>query len=92
MPPFLKVYGKYDPATDAYTVSSKVLSLVASIINAGEFIGTVSAFYIGEKFGRKGGLYVSSTFIVLGTVIQTAGVEEGTLIVGRLLVGKLDPL
>jgi MFS transporter, SP family, sugar:H+ symporter len=87
MKPFLKQYRKYDSATGTYGVSSSVLSLVTSIINAGEFVGAVTAFFVGEKIGRRGGLYLSSICVVIGTLVQVAGSSEGTLIVGRLVLG-----
>jgi MFS transporter, SP family, sugar:H+ symporter len=87
--PFLKVYGHFDPATNKYMLSSKVLSVVTSIINAGEFVGACSSFYLGDKLGLKKGLYISTFFVVVGVVLQVAGHDEASLICGRLFLGTL---
>ncbi|CZR63733.1 related to MFS monosaccharide transporter [Phialocephala subalpina] len=87
MPKFLKDYGSLDPTTGTYIVSAGKQSLVTSIINAGEFLGAVSSYYIGSKIGRKGGLYVSSVCVVLGVIFQVSAPHEGLLIAGRLVLG-----
>jgi SP family sugar:H+ symporter-like MFS transporter len=89
MPEFVKYYGTFDSTKGTYVLSAKVESLVTSIINAGEFIGAISSSFIGDKIGRKGGLFVSSACVVVGVIFQVASTHEGTLIVGRLVLGKL---
>jgi len=69
-------------------LSSKVLSVVTSIINAGEFVGACSSFYLGDKLGLKKGLYISTFFIAIGVVLQVAGHNEASLICGRLFLGR----
>lgn len=66
MPAFLKGYGELNHKTGEYILSAKTQSLVTSMINVGEFIGAVSSYLIGDKLGRKGSLYVSSTAVVVG--------------------------
>jgi len=88
MQPFLAVYGHLDSTTGEYALSASALSLIASIINVGEFVGACSAFWIGDRFGLKKGLYVATFFIVIGTILQVAGVDHASLICGRLLLGK----
>lgn len=85
--PFTRNYGHFDPAKGTYVVDPSVLSLVTSIINAGEFVGAVSAFWIGEKLGRRGGLFLSSACVCAGVILQVSGPHEGLLITGRLVLG-----
>ncbi|KAJ5937820.1 general substrate transporter [Penicillium verhagenii] len=87
MEPFIKEYGHYDTATDAYVLSASMQSLTTSIINVGEFVGAVSSFMVGDRIGRRGGLFVSSAFVVAGVIFQVAANDLGLLIVGRLLLG-----
>lgn len=87
--PFLAVYGRFDPTTKKYVLSSSALSLVTSIINVGEFVGACSSFYISDNLGLKKGLYIASFFIVIGTILQVAGTDEASLICGRLLLGMI---
>ncbi|KAJ5459614.1 general substrate transporter [Penicillium daleae] len=87
MEPFIKAYGHYDTTTGGYVLSSSMQSLTTSIINAGEFVGAISSFLIDNKFGRRGGLFVSSAFVVIGAIFQVAADNLGLLITGRLLLG-----
>jgi SP family sugar:H+ symporter-like MFS transporter len=88
MPQFLSHYGSLDPATGKYGLSAKEESLVTSIINAGEFFGAIASTFIADKVGRKGGPYVSSTCVVIGIILQVDTIHEGSLITGRLVLGK----
>ncbi|OOF99286.1 hypothetical protein ASPCADRAFT_504730 [Aspergillus carbonarius ITEM 5010] len=87
MEPFIKAYGHYDNATGGYILSSSIQSLTTSIINVGELVGAVSSYLVNDRIGRRGGLFVSSTFVVLGVVFQVAADKLALLIVGRLLLG-----
>lgn len=88
LPDFQHLYGSYDDKTHSYVVASSVMSLVTSIINVGEFIGALTAFWVGDKAGRKGGLYISSLCVVVGTILQVSSSTESLLITGRLVLGK----
>jgi MFS transporter, SP family, sugar:H+ symporter len=87
MEPFVRIYGYIDPSSGKYILSAKTQSLVSSIINAGEFVGATTAFFIGDHFGRRGGLFISSALVCVGAIFQLAGDHLGLLIVGRLLLG-----
>lgn len=89
MKPFIKEYGRYDSATGAYVLSASMQSLTTSIINVGELVGAVSSFIVDDRIGRRGGLFVSSAFVVVGVIFQVAADDLGLLIVGRLLLGEL---
>ena len=89
MQPFLEIYGKYDPVKKIYFMSAAHQSLTSSIINAGEFVGAVSSYYLIDKLGRRGSLFVSSGTVVVGTIIQAASTHIGSLIAGRLVLGML---
>ena len=86
---FLEQYGHFDAATDTYILSASTQSWITSIIVVGEFVGAASAYYVGDTIGRKKGLYISSSAVVIGTLLQTIPTYIGTLAVGRLLVGML---
>ena len=88
MPSFIEGYGTYDAATDKFILSAGKQSLATSIINAGEFLGAISSYFIGSKIGRKGRLFLSSACVAVGVIFQVSGTYEGLLIVGRLVLGK----
>jgi MFS family permease len=87
MPAFLKIYGYYDPTTDAYIMTPARQSIVTSVINIGEFLGAITSFIVGDTFGRRAGLLISMAAIVVGTIFQMADNVLGLLITGRLVVG-----
>ncbi|GLA07844.1 hypothetical protein AnigIFM60653_009083 [Aspergillus niger] len=91
MEPFIKAYGHYDNATGGYVLSSSIQSLTTSIINVGELVGAVSSYLVDDRIGRRGGLFVSSTFVVLGVIFQVSADKLALLIVGRLLLADCAP-
>ncbi|CAI7638585.1 unnamed protein product [Penicillium glandicola] len=87
MEPFIKAYGHYDSATGGYVLSSSIQSLTSSIINVGEIAGALSSFLVDDIIGRRGGLFVSSAFVVAGVIFQVAADNLALLIIGRLCLG-----
>ncbi|KAG9949566.1 general substrate transporter, partial [Aureobasidium melanogenum] len=87
MQPFLKIFGHLDPVKGVYVLSAERQSLTTSIINAGEFVGAISSFVIGERLGPRSGLFVSSAAVIIGTLIQVLAPNVGALIAGRLILG-----
>jgi MFS family permease len=88
MPEFVNHYGEYDPVKQQMVVTSSRQSLVTSIINVGEFVGALCAFWIGQKLGMRGGLLLACVVVVIGTTLQVADTALGLLITGRLVLGK----
>ncbi|KAG9958768.1 general substrate transporter, partial [Aureobasidium melanogenum] len=88
MQPFLKIFGHLDPVKGVYVMSAERQSLTTSIINAGEFVGAISSFVIGERLGPRSGLFVSSAAVIIGTLIQVLAPNVGALIAGRLILAR----
>lgn len=87
MPAFLVRFG--DTVTNGSpALKSGTLSLLSSIVQVGELLGSLTATVIGGVGGRRGGLLAACTFVSLGAIIQLAA--EGSiaqLTVGRLILG-----
>lgn len=86
---FLRDFGTYHPETDSYKLPSADESLFASIVQAGEFVGSLSASFIGDYLGRKGALRTAAVIVGLGTILQL--IVTGSiplLVVGRLVLGE----
>lgn len=88
MTPFIDHFGTFDAATGEYVLTASRESLVTSIIQVGEFIGAGTAWLVADKLGRKGGLYLTSACVIVGTTLQISTNTIGTLIAGRIVVGK----
>ena len=54
---------------------------------AGEAVGALTQTAIGDKLGRLRFMGMSCVVVTIGTVIQTAAVNIGMFLAGRLLAG-----
>lgn len=70
------------------SLKSGTLSLLSSIVQVGELLGSLTATVIGGVGGRRGGLITASAFVSLGAIIQLAcNGNIPQLTVGRLILG-----
>ncbi|PWN43259.1 general substrate transporter [Ceraceosorus guamensis] len=69
-------------------ITSSQRSLLASIVQAGEFCGALASAPIGDFAGRKGGFISAGSLVALGTVLQMVHTGSIPLMtVGRLVLG-----
>jgi len=62
-------------------------SPVVSVYIAGEAVGALTQTFVGDKLGRKRFMQMMCVFVTIGTVIQTAAVNLGMFLAGRVLAG-----
>ncbi|KAJ9115477.1 hypothetical protein QFC22_005235 [Naganishia vaughanmartiniae] len=87
MPRFLSDFGDLQP-DGSYQLSSKYTSVFASIVQAGEFVGSLGASVLGDYLGRKGALRAAVIIVTVGCILQLVVVGSvSLLIVGRLVLG-----
>jgi hypothetical protein len=88
MPGFLQRFG--DTVINGQPgLKSGTLSLLASIVQVGELVGSLLATFVGSAYGRKGGLLVACALVSVGCVIQIAATGSiAQLTVGRLVLGQ----
>lgn len=68
--------------------SSGSLSLLASIVQVGELFGSLSAGFIGNAYGRRGGFIFACILLTIGTVLQLVkATGQPIFVVGRLILG-----
>lgn len=60
---------------------------VVSVYIAGEAVGALTQTFVGDKLGRKRFMQMMCVFVTIGTVIQTASVNLGMFLAGRVLAG-----
>lgn len=85
MPSFTKAY-HIDHLSD--TARANLLSNIVSTLQAGCFFGSLVAYYVADRWGRKPALLTAAGVTILGVVIQCA--THGyisALYVGRLISG-----
>lgn len=73
---FARDYG--DQLSDGtYELGTTFLSVSASIIYVGEFVGALLAAPINDRFGRKAVFICASICIIIGAVIQVCAYGIG---------------
>ncbi|KAI1623613.1 MFS transporter [Exophiala viscosa] len=60
---------------------------VVSVYIAGEAVGALTQTFIGDKLGRIRFMQLMCVVVTIGTVIQTAAVNMGMFLAGRVLAG-----
>ncbi|KAJ9111072.1 hypothetical protein QFC19_001270 [Naganishia cerealis] len=87
MPKFLRDFGDLQP-DGSYKLSSTVTSVFASIVQAGEFFGSLGASFLGDYLGRKGALRAAVIIVTIGCILQLLVVGSiPLLVVGRFILG-----
>ncbi|EHY53514.1 hypothetical protein HRR83_003719 [Exophiala dermatitidis] len=67
--------------------SENLTGAIVSIYTGGTGLGNLSGGYFGDKLGRKKTIWLASTLALLGAILQTAAVNIGMLIAGRIIAG-----
>lgn len=67
--------------------STSRIGLLTTIIFIGAFVGSFPASPIADRYGRKFGMTIGSSFAVVGTIIQSAAYGYAQFMVGRCLIG-----
>jgi SP family sugar:H+ symporter-like MFS transporter len=88
MDAFLARFGDTHRADGKPALKSGTLSLLSSIVQVGELLGSLTATVIGGVGGRRGGLVAACACVSLGAVVQlAANGSNPQLTVGRLILG-----
>lgn len=61
--------------------------LITSLYEIGCFAGCISSMFFSEKLGRKKPIFIGTTIIIIGAVLQTAAYSRAQFIVGRIVAG-----
>jgi MFS family permease len=60
---------------------------VVAVYIAGEALGALTQTFIGDKLGRIRFMQLMCVIVTIGTIIQTASVNIGMFLAGRVLAG-----
>jgi len=87
MPTFLQHFGERQP-DGTYEISPSGLSIMSSMINVGELVGSLGAAPLNDFMGRKGAFLVAAIVAIVGTVLQViTDHDQGIIIGGRVILG-----
>jgi sugar porter (SP) family MFS transporter len=87
LPIFIRHFG--DRSQDGtYAISPSSLSVMTSMINVGELVGSLTAAPLNDKLGRKGVFMTGTVAIIIGVVLQLATSSSRALLTaGRAVLG-----
>lgn len=84
---FIRDYG-VRAADGTYALSTSFLSVTASLIYAGEFIGAIITAPINDLWGRRAVFFSASLCIILGAVVQICSFGlYSVFCIGRVFIG-----
>ena len=66
--------------------TSDILQVV-SVYIAGEAVGALTQTFVGDRLGRIRFMQMMCIFATIGTIVQTAAVNIGMFLAGRVLAG-----
>jgi sugar porter (SP) family MFS transporter len=64
-----------------------MISTISAIYDIGCFIGSLVAFTIGERIGRKKSIYIGTTIMSIGVILMSSSYSLAQLFVGRIILG-----
>ncbi|KAI5305431.1 hypothetical protein KEM56_004468 [Ascosphaera pollenicola] len=87
METFCEHFGNQLP-DGTWGIKSSDLSVMTSMINVGELVGSLAASFLNDRFGRKGVFFVGSIAVIIGIVLQIVATHgHGLIIGGRIILG-----
>lgn len=89
--PFLETFPKLNTASPppgwSESRTANVQGITVGGYTLGCFFGAVATIWLGNLLGRKRTIFVGSTIMIIGAVIQCSSYSLGQLIASRLLTG-----
>lgn len=84
---FLRDFGERNEHGE-YEISPAALSIMTSMINLGELVGSLAAAPLNDVLGRKGVFMAGTAAIIAGTTMQLVTTSSGALMTaGRAVLG-----
>lgn len=72
---------------DQFNPSTRMLGNLVSFLSLGAGIGAFLTFFVLEDFGRRRAIYLGSTLMTIGAIIQATSYTSGQLLAGRIICG-----
>jgi MFS family permease len=87
MSTFVRHFGTRQP-DGTYAISASDLSIMSSMINVGELVGSLGAAPLNDFLGRKGAFLASAITAIIGTVLQVITDHDKSIVIGgRVILG-----
>lgn len=73
--------------SDDVFLDSLIRSTIVAIYEIGCFLGSLVAFAIGERLGRRKTIRLGSAWMIVGALLQTFAKGRPQMIAGRIISG-----
>ncbi|RMY68300.1 hypothetical protein D0863_07205 [Hortaea werneckii] len=84
MQQFHATFPEVDPKNSSYGFNT---GFMTGMLELGAFVGCLGYPLLADRYSRKIGLAVATTFFCIGAIIQTAATNYGALVAGRTIGG-----
>lgn len=64
-----------------------LLGTVAALYDVGCCIGSITAYWLGERLGRRDTILVGTIVMSIGALLQVSSYSVGQMIAGRIITG-----
>ncbi|KAK0377862.1 hypothetical protein CLIM01_04774 [Colletotrichum limetticola] len=75
------------PYRQHFELNSDMVGLNAAIISAGCIVGAPVVGHLVDRWGRKAGLGLGATSIIIGVILEASATKVAQLVCGRFLIG-----
>lgn len=69
------------------STKTTLLGTVTAIYDVGCFLGSISAYWLGEKMGRRSTVLLGTTVMSVGALLQASSYSLGQMMTGRVIAG-----
>lgn len=78
---FLRLHGLNEKG------KADLVGTVTAIYDVGCFLGSLFAYWLGEKLGRRNTVIVGTTIMSIGALLQASSYSLGQMMAGRIIAG-----
>jgi len=64
-----------------------LLGTVAAIYDVGCFLGSIFAYWLGERLGRRNTVLLGTAIMSIGALLQASSYSLGQMLTGRIIAG-----
>ena len=95
LPSFYQQFPEIDAASDAYKAlpvsqqnqRTTIQGITVAAYNLGCFCGAILTIWIGNLLGRRKAIFVGSSIMVVGAILQCSSYSLGQFVAGRFVTG-----
>jgi len=84
---FSGIVGNSDFKTIMDNPGSGIEGIIVSIYNLGAFTGTIIAFFMADRLGRRRCMWFAMVWIIVGAILQASSYSRAQILVARYITG-----